>query len=31
MQPTAAFALSHFITETPHFHTALDVARRGEN
>jgi len=31
MQPTAAFALSHFIKEAPCFSTALDVARRGEN
>lgn len=31
MQPTAAFALSHFIKEEPCFSTALDVARRGES
>lgn len=30
MQPTAAFALSHFIKEAPCFRTALDVARRSE-
>lgn len=30
MQPTAAFALSHFIKEAPCFATALDVARRGD-
>lgn len=31
MQPTAAFALSHFIKEPPCFQTALDVARRAES
>lgn len=31
MQPTAAFALSHFIKEDPCFRTALDVVRRGES
>lgn len=28
MQPTAAFALAHFLTEAPIFETALDVTER---